>query len=82
MIYHETLSSALSDFAEQVTRQGGVFSETEEEMFFHVSPISYSQTRELHYALATLKGKKTKKHAHCSIYRCENGRYELTVYIL
>ena len=58
------------------------------EIYFHIlSPfnnggLAYGTTKKAHYELESLKGKKTKKYFHVTIFRKENGRYEMTCYIL
>ena len=80
-IYFETLSEALEAHITSIQKEGGVFVENPEDMYMFISPVGYGQTVQDHRELATLKGKKTKKYAHFSIYRMETGRYELTSYI-
>jgi len=79
--YFETLADALRAHIEQVHDKGGVFVDDFCEMYTFISPVSYGQTIQDHRELETLKGKKTKQYAHASIYRSENGLYELTSYI-
>lgn len=81
---YEMLSKAL-DAVEQYLAETNSTLDTEEnesvqEPYFY-GGISYNTTKDAHYKLATYKGKKTKKYLHVSIYRTENGLYELTRYI-
>jgi hypothetical protein len=79
--YFETLGAALAAHIAKVESLGGVFEDNTEEMYCFFPPVSYGQTQYDHRALATYKGKGTKKYAHAAIYRMETGRYELTSYI-
>jgi len=49
---------------------------------FTFSGISYETFKEAHGEIATIKGAKTKKYAHATIWRMSSGRYEWNVYIL
>lgn len=84
-IYFETLGAAVFAFVENVKAQFGEFErenpEAEIAMAFN-GGVSYGQTVSKSFELVSLKGKKTKKWAHISLYRMESGRYELTNYIL
>lgn len=79
--YFSTLSDALQAHIENVQSQGAEFSEDCSEMYCFVSPVSYGQTLQDHRELASLKGKGTRKYAHASIYRMENGYYELVSWL-
>lgn len=79
--YFETLAETLRAHIAYVESQGGRFSEDMDEAYIFFPPVRYGETMEDHRELATLKGKGTRKWAHASIYRMENGRYELTSYI-
>lgn len=84
-IYFETLGAALDSFVQQTEEKGGLFASDAPQI--HVAEkfnggVSYGQTVSRSFELATLKGKPTRKFAHCVVYRMESGRYELTSYIL
>jgi len=79
-VYFETLGAAFESFLEYVKAAGGELVETDFTLAF-VGGVSYGQTRSEHYELASLKGKKTRKFAHVTLYRLESGRYELTNYL-
>lgn len=44
--------------------------------------VNYGETVSANFEIDTLKGKSTRKYFHVSIYRMENGKYEVTSYIL
>lgn len=52
------------------------------QQIFDAGHLAYGQTRNHNFELLTLKGKQTRKWFHVTIYRMDNGRYELTSYIL
>lgn len=83
--YFETLGAAIFAFAEYVREQFGEFERENPEGEIAAAfngGVSYGQTVSRSFELASLKGKKTKKWAHITLYRMESGRYELTNYIL
>lgn len=82
MIYHETLGQAIEQGHKNFENSGAVLVDHQEDTKFVYGGLAYGETKEAHYEIATLKGKKTKKYAHMTIYRMESGRYELTTYIL
>jgi hypothetical protein len=84
-IYFETLSEALDAFIQNTEDKGAVFASEQPQI--HVAEkfnggVSYGATVSRSFELATLKGKATRKFAHCVVYRMESGRYELTSYVL
>ena len=82
-IYHETLSSAVNESLAEIALRGAVLRDAEQITgVFEFGGLAYGQSKEAHAEIETLKGKRTHKFAHASIYRMESGRYELTVYIL
>lgn len=80
-LYFDTLASALEAHIQNIISQGGIFSEDPSEMYIFAPPVSYGHTWQDSRELASLKGKKTRKWAHSSIYRMDSGRYELTSYL-
>lgn len=44
--------------------------------------VRYGQVVQAHCELVSYKGKPTRKWAHATVERMENGRYELTFYVL
>lgn len=83
-MFHETLSQALNEAIAELTSRGCVFTDEQlhlRDPFVH-GGMAYGDTKRAYGELATLKGKKTFKYAHVTIYRAETGRYEQTNYIL
>lgn len=81
-IYHETLASALQTAELYAIGKKAIISRPALREEFATGGVPYGTTREGHVEIEFLKGKKTKKHFHVSIYRMDSGRYELTCYIL
>jgi hypothetical protein len=81
--YFPTLGQALEAFATKVENGKGVFADRDS-VFSSCDGmgVPYGQTVSRDFALASLKGKATKKFAHFSLYRMESGTYELTSYVL
>ena len=85
LIYFETLGAALDSFVQQTEDKGGAFASEQPQI--HVAEkfnggVTYGATVSRSFELLSLKGKPTRKGAHCVVYRMESGRYELTAYVL
>ena len=79
----ETLAAALdSAFAEFKAKGAVLVDEQNMRDKFAIGGLSYGETKEAHGEIAALKGRKTKKYAHLTIYRKESGRYEVVAYVL
>lgn len=81
---YESLSKALDAVEQYLAETNSTLDPEENESVnepYMYGGISYETTKEAHYKLSTYKGKKTKKYLHVSIYRTDNGLYELTRYI-
>lgn len=80
-IYHETLSAAIDAAEYRAQISGAVIGDSLREAFA-TGGVPYGTTRSESVAIESLKGKKTRKSFHVSLYRMRSGRYELTCYIL
>ena len=80
--HFETLGEAIRSFIDQTEAKRAVFVNVDEISSRFDGGVSYGQTVSRSFELLEYKGKKTKKYAHCVIYRMESGRYELTSYVL
>ena len=84
-MYKETLWEALEVAMGQFAEAGAVF---QEEPFreFNYGGVKYGEVKSVSQEIVTLKGKKTKKFAHITIFRegrgTAAGMYEATAYIL
>jgi hypothetical protein len=81
--HHETLGKAVQCVVDTLNSNEVMLAEPERiSQPFEFDGIPYGQTKQAHAEIATIKGKKTRKFAHVSIYRMDSGTYELTLYIL
>lgn len=78
--YFENVVDCWLEAALRLQRAGAVLENSEWQQ--DISAVNYGDTRRWSYAIASLKGKPTKKWFHFAIYRLDSGRYELTAYIL
>ncbi len=80
--FQETLSACLTNAANQFEDSGVVFTQPEIFKAFQYGGMGYKETKTASEEIETIKGKKTKKMAHLTIWRDETGRYEWNAYIL
>lgn len=82
--YTETLGQALEAIRAEMEAKRAVVAPINADWLetFSMGGLAYNQTKEAHAELESLKGKKTWKFAHATIYRLDSGRYEWLVYFL
>lgn len=81
MNFFETLYSALDSVRIDAEKRQIVFNnEAAFERFS--SGMVYGETRESHCEIESIKGKKTAKWLHITVWRHETGRYEVNHYVL
>jgi hypothetical protein len=77
-IYHNTLSEALSEVEEFLSKKG--YEINDEQLFqFGVGGITYGQTKRNSFEL-NRNGEPAKNLLHVQIYRMDSGKYELNMY--
>jgi len=77
-IYHNTLSEALSEVEEFLSKKG--YGIDDEQLFqFGVGGIPYGQTKRKSFEL-NRNGEPAKNLLHVQIYRMDSGKYELNMY--
>lgn len=80
-MFKETLTAAIESIIEYAEDRGAEvdIDQVWEELS---RPMPYGTETHKHFEIAALKGKRTKKYFHASIWRTERGRYEVNCYIL
>lgn len=84
-LYHETLGAAQDAAIAYFQALGAVFNPdvlTDSLFRAFSGGVSYGNTVSGSIEIESLKGNKTKKWAHLSLYRMDCGKYELTAYML
>lgn len=80
--YFDSLHQVLAEVSARLEHQVAVLTEP---AFFSerafLSGVNYNETHRECCPVATLKGKPTRKWANVVVYRTEEGRYELTMYL-
>lgn len=80
--YHETLSSAVQAGIDRLKQDGASFVEQTIWDRYTFDGLKYGENKEAHAEIETLKGKKTSKWVHVTVWRHETGRYEVNSYVL
>jgi hypothetical protein len=80
--FHETLCNALEAGIKYLKDQGAEFNEETMRERYQYDGINYGQYKDADVEIDLMKGKKTKKWAHLTIWRRESGTYEVNAYIL
>jgi len=80
--FHPTLQKAIDEGIRYLNDQGAVFNPDELREPFTFDGVSYGTSRESHCVIQTLKGRRTQKYGHLTIWRSSNGQYEVNAYIL
>ncbi len=80
--FTETLAQSLELIEAELKRLRAEVVDADWLNAFSFGGLAYGQTKEAHVELTSFRGKPTRKYAHATIYRTENGRYEWLVYFL
>ena len=81
--YFETLSATVEAIVSRAAESRAVFKDDNDAAWeLNRGHLSYGETRRHSIELASYKGKPTRKYFQAVIIRMDDGRYELTTYVL
>lgn len=79
--FHQTLLSAIMAVEKNLNDRQIVSAENWQESF-SFGGVPYGTNKEVHFEIASIKGKATKKFGHVTIWRMDSGNYEVNFYLL
>ena len=81
-LYHETLWSAVEAAVKFGNDSQVEFDAEKIEEVFQFGGLNYDCHKEAHAEISLIKGKRTRKFFHVTIWRLSSGTYEVNTYIL